>query len=195
VSGRPTRPTRRARGGFTLIEIMMVVVIIALVAGFAVPKLNVAKFKADAGARVVVSTMQLAERTAVQRQHDVVVSFDLGQNRMRIHEDRDNDRSLDTGEPVRWRSLEEGIRFRTPPRTISGGTGTAAVVGADIRTVDGMPTIIIHRDGSTNTSAEIYLTTPRTVATDFRAIRLTQATGRLTWWIHNTSGSWTEMGR
>lgn len=184
------------RAGFTLIEILIVVVLIALVAGIAVPKLNVSKFKADAGARLLVSTLQLAERTAVQRQHDVVVSFDYTRNRMRIHEDRNNNRTVNAGEPVRYRSLEEGVRFATPPRNLSGGTsGLAAVTGADIRTIDGMPTIIVHRDGSTNTSAEIFVTTPRTVVTDFRGVRLAQATGRLTWWIYNASGSWTEMGR
>ena len=190
--GRPPR----GRQGFTLIEILIVVVMIALIAGFAVPKLNIAKFKADAGARLLVSTMQLAERTAVQRQHDVVLGFDLTNHRIRIHEDRNNNRALDTGEPVRWRTLEEGIRFQTPPRSLGGGTsGLAAVTGSDIRTIDGMPTIIVHRDGSTNTSAELFLTTPRGALGDFRGVRLTQATGRLTWWIYNPSGSWTEMGR
>lgn len=189
------KPLARPRA-FTLIEILIVVVLIALVAGIAVPKLNVSKFKADAGARLLVSTLQLAERTAVQRQHDVVVSFDYTRNRMRIHEDRNNNRAINPGEPVRYRTLEEGIRFATPPRNLSGGTsGLAAVTGGDVRTIDGMPTIIVHRDGSTNTSAEIFVTTPRSVATDFRGVRLTQATGRITWWIYNAGGTWTEMGR
>lgn len=193
---RPPFAPRRMPRGFTLIEILIVVVLITVIAGFAVPKLNISKFRADAGARLLVSTMQLAERTAVQRQHDVVLSFNLATNQIRIHEDRDNDRAVDAGEPVRWRTLEEGIRFHTPPRSLSGGTsGLAPVMGADIRTVDGMPTIIVHRDGSTNTSAELFITTPRDVEGDFRGVRLTQATGRLTWWIYNASGSWTEMGR
>ena len=188
-----TNALPRRRAGFTLAEIMIVVVMIGLVSAFAVPRLDVARYRSDAAAKLVLGIFQRAARISVQRQHDVVVSLAVARGRLRILEDRNNDRVADEGEPVSWRSLEESYRFATPPGGVAG-SADAAVVGATLREVDGMPSITFHRNGSTSTAAEVYLTSPRAAGTDFRAVTVAQATGQLKWFRYSGS-AWKEIGK
>jgi hypothetical protein len=44
--------------------------------------------------------------------------------------------------------------------------------------VDGLPSVIFHRDGSTSSDAEIYIASVYKGRTDFCAIALTRSTGR-----------------
>jgi hypothetical protein len=46
-------------------------------------------------AQVVSAALAYAQRQAISRQADTRVAFDLPNNRLRIHEDRDNDNVID----------------------------------------------------------------------------------------------------
>ena len=187
--GRARRRGRRtARGGVTLLEILTVLVIVGVVAAFGLPRVDYSRFRADAAARVVRGALQQAQRNAIQRQHDVLVSFDLAQNRVRIVEDLNNDGIVGQGERVTWRPLEDGARFATPPVTIGGTRSTSAIVGPRVRTVDGMPSITFHGNGSASSDVDVYVTTSRSAETDFRAVRVTQSTGRADWYRNNSAG-------
>ena len=164
------------RSGFTLIEILIVIVFVSLLSGLAVPKVGLGKFRSDAAARLVVSIAQQAGRLALQRQYDVIVSFDTTRHRVRVVEDQNNNGAVDAGERVTWRTLEERERFATPPTGLTGQV-SAPVVGNALDAVDGMPSVTFHRDGSASTDAELYVTT-----------------GRLMW-SRYTGSSWTEVGR
>jgi len=177
----------------TLLELLTVLVILGIVAAFGLPRLDYSRYRADAAARMVRGALQQAQRNAIQRQHDVLVGFDLSGNRIRTVEDMNNNRQADAGEHVVWRPLEEGARFAAPAATLSGTRATTPVVGPNLRTVDGMPTLIFHNSGSASTDAEIYLTTARSAATDFRAVQVTQSTGRVDW-FRNGSGGWRRDG-
>lgn len=191
IVGRPRPSRRRARRAFTLIELLLVVTILAIVAGFAIPRVDTMKYRADAAARVVIGQLQNAQRLAVTRQFDVLVSFDAAGRRFRIVEDANNNGRADSGERVSWRTLEEGTQFAEPPSPVAMRGG--AVVGRDLRTVDGMPTITFRRDGSASGDTEIYVTSPRARPTDFRAVVVTEATGRAEWMRYDGSG-WTRGG-
>jgi len=184
---RTARPAMRpARDGMTLIELMLVVTIMAIVAGIAIPRLDFIRYRSDAAARGVIGQLQAAQRLAVTRQYDVLVSFDVANRRVRVLEDVNNNGRADAGERAQWRSLQEQTLFSAPttPVSMSGG----AVVGRDLRTIDGMPTITFRRDGSASGDAEIYLTSPRLRPSDQRAVLVTESTGRAEWMRYNGSG-------
>ena len=167
---------------------MIVLAIIGVIAAFAYPKVNFTQFRVDAAARTVRVALQNAERLAVTRQYDVVVSFDTTNRRIRILEDNNNNATVDAGEHVTFAQLEDSVHFAVPPAGVSG-SASSAINGSSIRTVDNMPTLIFHRDGAANSDADIYITSRRALDDDFRCVRVIQSTGRTLWWRY-LNGAW-----
>lgn len=195
-TGRNARTTRRAplggslahrnlaRGrpsiqrGFTLIELAIVLIILGVVAGLVVPKLNVSQTRADAGAQQVRSVFQTAQRTSLTRQFDVMVSIDTISFGLQIGEDANNDGIIEPGEVKYWRPDGDGNSFAIPPVGVNTPTVPAGVIGSQLSSQGGLPSITFHRDGSTSSSAEIYVTNTYKGRVDWRAITVTRATGR-----------------
>ena len=169
----------------------MVVVIIGLLAGFAVPRLDTAGMRSDAAARQVRGALQLAQRTAVMRQFDVIVSVDVANGGVRVTEDRNNNSQVDAGERTTWHHLEDGQRFRAPPTPLDGSTASAVNLSLP-RTVGGLPSVIFRRNGAASSSMEIYLAGRDSTASS-RAVTVTQATGR-TEWLRYSESEWKKGG-
>ena len=113
----------RARG-FTLIESIMVITIIGLVAGIAIPRSGYSTYLANSGARVLATTLAYAQREAISQQSDIRVAFDVANNQIRVHEDRNNDNVIDINERVGFTSLPEGVVFGrgvAAPRALGAG--------------------------------------------------------------------------
>jgi prepilin-type N-terminal cleavage/methylation domain-containing protein len=186
---RQIRPTF-LRPAFTLAELMIVVVIAGMMVALAIPRIDTTKFKADAIAQIVRTTLQYAQRQAITRQHDMVVSFDTSGERIRTFWDANNNGQVGTGERTTWRGLDVGVLFTDP--SVSGVSGTAIqkpVSGSAIATVTGYPTITYHRDGSASSDAEIYVSVAAHGPPWYRAITINQATGRVEWYRLNTTTS------
>jgi len=179
---------RTVRSAFTLAELMIVVAISGMMIALAIPRIDTTKYKADAIAQIIRTTLQNASRTAVTRQHDMIVSFDTVGERIRQHWDANNDGLVTTGERVIYRGLDNGILFTDP--AVNGVSGTAIhspITGSAVAVVGGMPTITFHRDGSVSSDAEIYVSIAARGPKWYRALVLTQATGRVDWYRLNTS--------
>jgi prepilin-type N-terminal cleavage/methylation domain-containing protein len=172
------RSIKRPRAGFSMVEIIIVLVMMAVIAAMAIPKLNLSQFRADAAAQQVRSVFQTAQRTSLTRQFDVIVSVDTAQFGLRIAEDVNNDGTIQVSEWKFWRPTGEGNKFAIPPKGLNASTVTSSVIGAQLKIVDGMKSVIFHRDGSTSTDAEIYVQSEYKGRTDYRAISVTRATGR-----------------
>jgi Tfp pilus assembly protein FimT len=181
------------RPAFTLAETMIVVVIAGLMISLAIPRIDTTRYKADAVAQIIRTTLQNASRTAVTRQHDMIVSFDTVGERIRLHWDANNDGLVTAGPPaerVTYRGLDNGILFTDP--TVNGVSGAAIhspITGSAVVMVSGMPTITFHRDGSVSSDAEIYVSIAARGPKMYRALVLTQATGRVDWYRLNTSNN------
>lgn len=183
---------RRWRAGFTLLEVALVLVVSGIVVTIALPKLDLTRYRADATAQLVRTLLEQAQRAAIVQQHDMLVSFDTQGERVRLVWDANDDGAVSAGERVTWHSLEAGSRFAVPSAGVDGVV-SAAVDGSGMRAVDGYPTLVIHRDGSTSGEAAIYL---ETVAHSraFRAITVTQSTGRTDWYRQSATGAWSRGG-
>jgi prepilin-type N-terminal cleavage/methylation domain-containing protein len=180
------------RRGHTLVELLIVIVLISIVASIAFPRVNYVGMRLDANTRVVRGVLQQAWRMSVQKQHDIIVSFDTTTNRMRIQEDVNNDKVTQGTERVTWRSLEEGASFKGPVVTVSG-IPPKAVTGGGVVVIGTLPSIVFHRNGSTSGDVEIYLSAQNRSVTERRAVLLAQATGRTDWYRY-VSGAWLSGG-
>lgn len=175
---------RDGRRGMTLIELAVVLVILGTMAGLAIPRLNLSSYRSDAAAQQVRSVFQTAQRTSLTRQYDVIVSVDTIRGGLRIAEDINNNGAIEVSEWKFWRPPGEGNRFAVPPAGVRPGSGdsyrpiSASVTGPSLKTVDGLPSVIFHRNGSTSSEMEVYMASRYRGRTDYRGITLTRSTGR-----------------
>jgi len=183
-------PHRSTETGVTLIELILVVMIIGLVAAFALPKIDYTKYRINSSMRGLGTTLLSAQRRAVSAQHDVIITFDLPGNAIRIHEDADNDGVVDPGERTRGVPLGENV-------VIGRGSAPAHAIGAGpvtfVKRVGGLPALTFHRNGSASERGGIYLTSRRALNSaayvkDTRLLEIERATGRASWYSYQ--GNW-----
>lgn len=170
----------------------MVIVIIGILVGLALPAIDIVRPKVESGMLSVASTLQAAQREAVARQHDVIVSFDVANNLMVVHFDANNNGARDGGERVRSWPLHDELVFSrgvAPARAFGGGPINFP------NGPTGQPTVIFRRGGSASAAGGLYLTSRQSVAGlakrrhDTRAIEVVRATGR-TEWFRYTGDQW-----
>jgi hypothetical protein len=164
----------------------------SILAAIALPRINLHQFRVDAGVRLVQSSLQQGVRYSVQRQHDVYISFDIPGNRLLTVDDRNNNGAVDAGEKTQWRVLEDGIRFAPPPAPIPGNPA-GAVAGTNIKTIGGLPSIIFRRDGAASTDLQVYITSTRPDAGDFKGLSVTRSTGHVDYYSYR-AGTWVRGG-
>ena len=181
---------RLSRGGFTLIEILMALVLIALVATFGLPKLNFSGYRINGAVRGMTALVARAQRLAVTDQFNVNFIFDVANSQVKIHEDANDDNTIQGNERVRAYPLGEGVVFGrngAPVRLYSADKVSFT------RTQSGMPEIIFRRDGSASENGGFYITTTTALTSsrpqDARSIEVIRATGRAEWYQYNGS-SW-----
>ncbi len=182
--GRKARDWSRAtERGFTLIEMLIIIVIISILAALALPRLDYMRYRVNADARNVVMTLAYAERLAVSLQHNVQVTVDPVNREIRTLEDKNDDGLYSNDERIRGFTLNDGVVFDQ-----NGVADLPAPAATNVVTQ-----ITYARDGSANTSGVIFLNTTRGVANgtneDARGIDIVRSTGRATWYTY-TGGSW-----
>ena len=186
------RGATRARGrpsGFTMIEMIIVLVILGLVVAMAAPKIDIVKYRLESDMQGVGITLLAVERQAITQQHDVILTFDVTKGVIHILDDANNNGIADPGERERGVSLGEGVVFgraTAPARPMGPGPVTFTKV------INGLPALVFHRDGSASEAGGFYLTSTRAATSrahveDTRAIELERATGRATWYRYGPS--------
>lgn len=142
-------------GGFSLVELVFVLVILGVLTSMAAPLIGTGRYRSDTAVQEMAMTLNAAQRLAVLRQHDVVVTFDLSARTFLVLRDADNDGQRGTGEETRTREL---------PETVGYGSGTAPLLPGGSGPVtfaagsgSGDPTLTFHRNGSASAGGVIYL--------------------------------------
>ena len=179
------------RRGFSMIEMLTTLIIMGIVAAMAVPKMDLAHMKSDAALRQVTTFLVQAQRTALTKQYNVIVSVDVASNRLRLIEDRNNSSTFDTGDRAMWMALEPGTKFIASPMPLDGMSGTVALVRP--KTVDGYPSIIFKRNGAASSDGAVFFTGKVTDVGSIRAVAITQSTGRADPYKY-TGSSWVRAG-
>ncbi|HRP07388.1 MAG TPA: type II secretion system protein [Gemmatimonadales bacterium] len=171
-----------ARDGFTLIEMLIVIVMIGILAGIVASRLDYTTYRANSIARGVLAELNTAQRTAVSLQNDVRVTT-VGGTALRIHEDTDNNGSVNGSERVSYVQLEHNFVF---------GKGSMSNVPAPADATDlSTVTVVFRRDGTASRAGTFYISSSGADAACkyCRGIAVARATGRTVLYSMVT-GSW-----
>ena len=188
VTSAPGVPGRGDRAGYSLAEMMAVIVVLGVVVSLAAPRIDLGRNRTDAAMAEIGTTILAAQRAAIGRQHDVVVSFDETARSYRVHFDRNGNGAVDSGEYTRIEPLGESLRFgRGSAPTFR--IGTAAV--SYTRRQNGNKAVTFRRNGSASEEGGFYLSTVRGNASDARLVIIDRATGRPSWFRY-TGSQWTQ---
>jgi hypothetical protein len=191
----PTTSQRPSPLGFTSVEMLTVIVLVGVVAAIAFNRVDLNRLHVNTATQAITTTMVTAQREAITKQHDVIVTFDAGRRSLRMIWDLNNDGDPDPGEHVRPVPLGDRVTFGlggAPPR----GFGSNPINFNHV--VGGLPALIFHRNGSASGVGGFYLTTDRAVtaagggstahAIDTRAVEIVRATGRTEWYRYDGAG-------
>ena len=175
------------RFGFTIPELLVVLVIVGVLSVLVIPQMEIVKYRMDGTTRGVLMSLVMAQRSAVKRQHQVVVAFDTANRSVRIHEDSDSDGVRDASERIRQIPLDEDVQFGLGAAPARAGI-TSPITFTE--TQDGLPAVRFLRNGSASQDGSFYLTSTRSArgdrfAKDTRAIQVNRATGRATWFRYD----------
>lgn len=193
MTNRDTTSRRDQKGGqpkgFTLVEILAVVVLISLLAGFAAPLIDVSRFRMNSAVVEVATELMAAQRYAVLRGHDVVVAVDEDAGWLRIHLDANNDGLIQSDENARVAQLGDGVIFgRAEGPTLT--TSTEIVTLTQLQGT--LKALTFHRNGSASEMGVIYLTATRAAESkNNRAIEMIRSTAKVKCWSYSTE-NWQE---
>ena len=145
-TGRPAR-RRTVPGGFSLIELVLVVTIIAVVAGIAIPRYSGWQFRyrADAAARRIAADLTFAQTRARAASASQALAFDLAANTYQLPGVPDIDRPA-----VDYKvDLSRSPYCATLVSANFGGVATATFDGYGVPTAGG--TVVVQSGPVTKT--------------------------------------------
>jgi len=176
-----------SRWGYTLIEILIVIVMIGLISAIALPRINLSRIRSKAAVQAVGTTLLASQRDAITRQHNVVIAIDQANRSFLVVYDSTNDQTLNNNERSRAIPLSEEIVIGKPAAVPAQPFGGAAVNFVATERASGLPAIIFFRNGSAQEFGGFYMSTPKAMAgapgheNETWALQVIRATGRAEW--------------
>ena len=166
----------------------MVLVLIAIMAAMAIPKISFMRYRQDANGRLVQRTLVLAQQISIKNNWNELFVIDYAASRMRIVNDTNSNGVADAAESYQSWRLAEGASFAIPTVTVDGATAYYAT-GPGITSTSTGPMITFYPNGSASGDAFIYLGVPTGRTDALRAIEFAGATGRARLWRY-LNGAW-----
>ena len=177
-----------SKKGFTLIEMIITMTIIGIVSAIAIPNFSKWKEKHEINgqAQKVYFDLMLARTTAVKSNNNVRVTFNLVANTYTIHEDSNDDGTVDAGENLKNAVLENNVQFAYNVG-ITDTDGNAVTSAASF---GGAQVVVFDSRGQANASGSVLLLHLSDIGiTDDRArlISILQATGGVDYWKYSAA--------
>lgn len=164
------------RRGFSMIELLTTLIIMGMIAAMTVPRIDMSRMRGDAAVRQMTTLFVQAQRTALSKQYNVIVSIDADNSRLRFVEDRNNSNTVDAGDHTMWMALEPGVTFLSAPLPLDGMSGPVTFLRP--RLIDSYPSVIFRRNGAASSDGVMFVTAKPTDPVATRAVMITQSTGR-----------------
>jgi prepilin-type N-terminal cleavage/methylation domain-containing protein len=189
-----TGTTPRPKAGFTLIEMLIVVVIIGLTAAIALPRINLSRIRSKTAIQTLGTTMLALQRDAIAKQHNIVIMIDQTTRSLRVLYDSTNDLRINNNERVKVISTGEEIVFGRPAGVPARPFGGNPVNFTTTELSTGLPAIVLYRNGSAKEAGGLYLSTVKAMAgatghaNETWAMEIVRATGRAEWLRWNGTG-------
>lgn len=179
-------------------EMLIAVSIASIASAIVLTKVDYTSYRVDSAARGLRATIQRAKSAAVASQHNVLMAFDVANQRVWVVDDVNNNLAVDPGERATSSTFQDGVVFGAPPDTWVGAPTPAGALNAPVVTTvsingSSLPAVVFRSDGAASTDAQIYLTSSRGLGTDFRGVSILQTTGRTDWYKRST-GTWSLAG-
>jgi prepilin-type N-terminal cleavage/methylation domain-containing protein len=177
----------RPRAGFTLVEMLIVVIIVAITSAIALPKINLSGIRSKSSVQSLGTTMLALQREAIARQHNIVVIIDATRRQLRVVDDSTNNELVTVGERIRTVSLGEGVVFGKPAAVTARPFGANTINFISTEGSTGLPDIVFYRNGSAKEAGGFYLSTAKAMAgapghgDESWAMEISRATGRAEW--------------
>jgi len=143
---RRSRVTRDQERGFTLIEVMIVIAIMAIMAAIAAPNYQefMAQRRLNGTARLIMSDLMNARMQAVSQNNKVIVSL-TSNHQYQIVRDRNNNMTVDTGETGPSKDIHPDYSEVT---FAPASTGYSPVFNTDGTAINGK--LILTNSGGSN---------------------------------------------
>jgi prepilin-type N-terminal cleavage/methylation domain-containing protein len=187
-----TRLPAKARRGWTMIEMSIVLALVAILVAIALPNIDFARYRMDANARTVQNQFIAQQLTAVSKNMPMIVTVVYDQGHLTITEDANSNGVADANEYTYNRALVEGAQFVKPPVTIDGATPYYAT-GPGLTYLNQTylyPTVTFYPNGSTSGDVVVYIGSSSGRLTDMRALQITGATSKIKFYRMVSDGTW-----
>lgn len=187
-------PIPRSRRGFSLVEMLIVVVVIGILATIALPRINLSRVRSKSAIQSLGTTLLAVQRDAIAKQYNMVVMIDATTRSLRVLYDSTNDLRINNNERVKVIPLGEEMVLGKPAAVPARPFGSNAVNFTTTELSTGLPAIVLYRNGSAKEAGGIYLSTVKAMAgtpghtNETWAMEIIRATGRAEWLRWNGTG-------
>ena len=182
----------KARRGFTVIEMSIVLAVIVILAAIALPNIDFKRYRMDANARTVQNQFISQQLTAIKLNMPVIVTIVYDQGLLTITQDANSNGVADSTEYTYNRTLVEGAQFLIPPVTVDSATPYYAT-GPGLTYINHAymyPTVTFYPNGSTSGDVVIYIGSTAGRLSDMRALQITGSTSKVKFYRMASDGTW-----
>jgi prepilin-type N-terminal cleavage/methylation domain-containing protein len=176
----------RAKNGFSLIELIIVMAIISILVGFALPQVAASKraLRWEGISREITSQLRYARQQAIAQEKSFIVEYnDADKTLVTSNEDGSVIRRVSlVGGGVGLNEFVYGLPTELPTTAKSLPDKTNLT---DIK--DGKVSIVFTPNGGTSSSGALYIYNTSSPKETLRAISILSATGRVKTWRYNNA--------